>query len=412
MISSDYATIKLGPKYVEALSGKTQYCNENSNMIKVRPPKQNDGVDASINLLRSLHNVKREKQGLTGEKNISEVSGMEFWYDKEELQFLYYVPNDEIENDFRRQIDGYFKGSRIESERDRFITVNEGDYISGADVWLSNHYFEPIRNKEGVEEWDDPYQMLFNGIDTRDATRTFIQILFKPAEEEWTRTPFMKVDDYAEDFQAEKTDSSLGGLISTTRDATQQEVDYASKITQQAGRPAFYVNIRFVIVSQNEEETIRQAENVERLFNVGYREVSGQTLEANPAKTEDELSELIRKMAAREATNMQQPSGYLEHWKHANFADHRKRMIMTLTEVAGITHFPTSKEVESNAISWTDTPVEGSLPHNAQRFVRLTREERKAQLNRWKDLKDEIRDDFDITEEDMNLANGRPNLQE
>lgn len=406
---SGFTPIRLNDAFVEALDGKTAYYDPRSQMIQVRPPEQNNGLSASKDLLRSFHDYQKESAGLFGYKNASDITGFEVWYDQGELQFLYYLPSKEREEHYRRQIDGHFRGCKVTKFRDRFPTVNEGDYITGGEVWLNNHHFEPIRKENGVEEWDDPYLMLFSEMDTRDDTRTMLQIMFRPAEEDWTRTMFESVDDYAEGIRGDYTSSKFFGLINETRSATEEEQEYAGHITRQAGHPAFYVNIRYLVISPTHEDAVEQANNLAVRLDRGYREITGQTLATDPASSPQEVSNLIRKMAARETENMEGRRTLWSDFKRAKFGDPTRQMIMTIPEIAGLMHFPKAKEVDLPSISWTDIPINGTLPHTSKDFERLTPSERLEQLQRWDDERDALFEELGLDkEEQLRLFNHNP----
>lgn len=403
-----FESIKLSPEFNEALSGKTAYANdEDGGLMKVRPPEQNNGIDTSVDLLRSFHDY-REEDTLLSTMNVSDTCAFEVWYDREELQFMYYTPTKEREEHYRRQVDGHFKGCRIEDVRDQFVSTQAGDYVTGGEVWLNNHFFEPIRSPKN-EDWDDPYLLLFSELDTRDETRTMIQLLFRPAERDWTRTAWETVDEYAESMTEKRTQRRLFGLLSSTRDATADEKEYASKITRQAERPAYYVNLRYVVVGTSEQTANIHAENVAKRLQLGYEEVSGQTLATDPCDTPEEVAELLRKVAAREPSNMPDKRGLWEDFKRARFGDPRKNMVMTLNEIAGLTHFPKAKNIGIEAIEWTDRSVDGSLPHNANRFSRLDDDERTDQLERWIRQQRQLCEDLGIDPDEIEaLGEGNP----
>ena len=405
--------MQLGPEFAEALDGKTAYCDEDARLIKIRPPEQNNGIDASTDLLRSFHDF-REEQGLLHNKNVSDTTGFELWYDHEELQFMYFTPSREREEHYRRQLDGHFRGCKIEDVRHRFLDVDAGEYVTGGEVWLRNHFFEPIRSPNGgVEEWNDPYLLLFSELDTRDETRTILQLLFRPAEPDWTRTTWENVDDYSAGMRDKRTSSRFFGLIKNQRDPTANETEYADTITRQAGRPAFYVNLRYIVVSPTSDKAVEHADNVATRLRLGYQEISGQTLDTSPCKSSDEVAELIRKVAAREPSYMPRKRGVWEDWKFAKFGDPTKKMIMTLPEIAGLTHFPKAKNVGLDAITWTDMPVDGSLPHNAKRFDRLDDDEREPQLQKWVVQQRQLLDELGLNlEEATFLMKGTPRDEE
>ena len=78
---------------------------------------------------------------------------------------------------------------------------------------------------------------------------------------------------------------------------------------------------------------------------------------------------------------------------------------MSINELAGITHLPTADEVSSNSISWTDVSITGVLPPTAKSHDPVSVEERQRQLKTWAKDKDNIKEEFGITEEDSTVKN-------
>lgn len=405
-----FTPMTLGPDFVDALDGKTKYCDPEAHLLKVRPPENNNGLDASIDLLRSFHDYKTESTFL-GTKNVSDTTSFEVWYDEGELQFCYYTPNQTREMHYRQQIDGHFRGCEVETKENLFPNVSVGEKVTGGEVWLKKHYFEPIRNKESPD-WDDPYLMLFSEMYTRDDTRGAIQVIFQPAEPEWTRTSGNNIDQYAQSMKEPTTESRLFGLIKNERDATAAEKEYAESITQQEGKPAYYVNIRFIIIAPEEQDVLTHADNISKRLKLGYQSVSGQTLSTDPAESTEEVAELIRKFAKRESVNMNRVRGSFHDWWNAKNIDPTKQMIMTLPELAGLLHFPKAKNVNIPAIDWTEVPIEGSLPHDAKRFNRLTHAQRLLQLQRWEEKQEELLEELDVPESEASLILGNPKDEE
>jgi hypothetical protein len=404
---SEFHPIKINKEFAEALSEKTIYTPSESKLIKVNPPKNNKGIDASISLYRALYDSQNNRiQNYSSKSESDSVIGTEIWYDEEELKFMFYSPNSDLSRLQRRHIDGFFPLCRIERQKSTFPSVTAGDYITGGNVWLQNHYFEPIRQKKyGVNTWNDPYQMIFNGIDTRDSTRTLVQVLFKPASKNWAREADTEAQDYAQKFTEPITESKYGGLVQNTSERTPEEKKYAKTIMKQVDQQAFHVNLRFVVIADSPNDATTHAIEIDTLFQNGYVEMGGQTLMTDPASTPDETTELVRRTAKRESLNMKPPSGFLDRLNHIRDTDPTRYMIMSINELAGITHLPTADEVSSNSISWTDVSITGVLPPTAKSHDPVSVEERQRQLKTWAKDKDNIKEEFGITEEDSTVKN-------
>lgn len=400
-----FTPIRISESFVEALEGRTVYSIDSSELLKINPPKNNDGIDASMSLYRALYDAQNDQMESVTEPN-RDVFSTEIWYDEEELKFLYYSPIEKLSIIQRRHVDGFFPQVRIQSTNEYFPDISAGEYVTGGDIWLRNHYFEPIRQpNNGAADWTDPYQMLFNGIETRDSKRTLIQVLFKPAPQDWARNGDVDITTYASQFTESTTEERLYGLLgSVETEPTPQEKDYAKTITKQADSPAFHVNIRFLVIGNTEQEVVSHATDVNRIFKNGYQEVSGQTLKAQPADSPEEMADLLRRVAGRESINMSPPNGFLDSYNHIRKTHPHKYMIMTINELAGLTHIPSTSDVSSDSVSWTDVAISGVLPPNAKVHEPLSVEERAEQLQRMLRRQQEIRDKYDITDEDTKLV--------
>lgn len=391
--ADDFEPIQLNEAFAEALSEGTRYCPENAFMFQVRPPERNSGLETSQQLLRSYHDFQSSSSFLS-KQNVSDICSFEVWYDEQELKFMYYVPDRERERHYRRQIDGHFPGCDIETIRERFVNVSPGEYITGGEVTLRDHYFMPIRNKEGAESWNDPYQMLFSELDTRDEDRALFQILFQPARPDWDKPKYESVDEYAEEYNNEDDNDSV-------------KSQYGSTITNQAGQLAFNVNVRFIAIGETKHNVKNKARNIATRLQTGYREISDQTLITNPYTGAD-LAELVRKMAAREETYMPHSYGTIPEWKRHTFGDQSRKMVMSITELAGLMHFPKSKEMGVNSINWTSSSVDGVLPYNANSFTRIEDDVREKQLKHWQAQQHKLLEDLGLDESVNSIMKGRP----
>jgi hypothetical protein len=237
-----------------------------------------------------------------------------------------------------------------------------------------------------------------------------MQLLFRPAKPGWTRSRWQTVEDYADGMKDTKTESRAFGLITSERDATANEKEYADVVTSQAGTPAFYVNLRYLVIAKTQQDALSQADQVARRLQTGYQEVSGQTLTTHPCESASEVAELLEKVASREPSRMPRKRGAWEDLKFQKFGDPRKRMIMTLPEIAGVMHLPKSKNLSFDTIDWVEVPVDGSLPHQANDFVRMSDSERENQLRRWVAQEQELLDELGIEQAppEERLFNGTP----
>jgi hypothetical protein len=386
---------------------------EEGRLISIRPSSDKGGIKNSTNFFRNLYKVETEYLDFwNGKKNTSDVCGMEIWYQNEKIKFNFFVPNEKKEEKYRKHLNSQFEGStetkmdiyeRDEStgefeqkEIEKFIEVNEGDFMTGSRFYLKHHFFEPVRSKKGVDKFgkDDPYKQIFSELDSKDGTRAVIQVLYRPADKDWTETPNKNVREHADKLKNKKiTKSKLFGLVKReVEDPNKAPVKF---IKRQEGSRAYHVNIRFIMVSDDKEQLDKDANNLNHIFKVTYEEDNGQTFDPRPAEDMEELKELLSDVVSRKGRTMQQLSGFRDSIRESMnskpflnyFVDdyiNKNRMIMTIPELAGVSHMPS---VDMGSIVWSDSEIGGTLPGNAERHKPLTDEEKlimKTELKRSK----------------------------
>lgn len=394
----------------EMLSMIEENFPEEGKLISIRPSSNKGGISNSTNFFRNLYKVESEYLGfMDGKKNNSDVCGMEIWYQNEKISFNFFVPNEDKEEKYRKHLNRQFEGSTEtkmdtyerdektgefkQREMEKFIDVNENDFITGSRFYLEDHFFEPVRSKKGVDSFEeDPYKQIFSELDSKDGTRAIIQVLYRPADKDWTETATRDVREYADELKNKTvTKKKYFGLVSETVD--DPNTAPTKFIKRQEGSRAYHVNVRFILVSDEKEKADTNAQNLNHIFRVTYEEDNGQTFDPRPAKDIDELKELLDDVVSRKEYTMQQLSGFRDAVKEymnnkpllSYFVDEditKNRMIMTIPELAGVAHMPS---IDMGSIVWSDSDIGGTLPGNAERHQPLSEEEKlvmKTELER------------------------------
>ncbi len=355
---------------------------EDDIVFEVRPPIDSDGIQSSLDLFTAFHRIE-EDGGVLRNRNDSGVCGLEIWYENEAFQFVFYVPNETENAHYRKQLSGHFPGIAIDDKVERenkFLSVDPGDYVATTRLILNKHYFEPIGNPStnGEGEVDyDPYQTLLSEANTKDATETVIQFLYKPALDGWTNLRWNSAKSYAETLEEEgKSNPRYFGSKYNTIENEDARQAGAREIRQQANKQGFHLEARILVTHPEKATAETQLSSLVDMFKSTYRSQTEQTLIGEQPKNQEAL---IAKMIRRQEENLSVPSG-LSGFLSAQWNGCRRTMVMTISELTGLVHLPSAEEIDIDDIDWADRPVQGTLPPNAEVFEPVSPQEVKEKL--------------------------------
>jgi len=347
-----------------------------SELLFLHPPKHNSGLDQTKTLLKNAFWTLEEDGDFFNRYNTSDVCGFEIWYDEGEIEFFWYTPNTHQGKHYRRHLNTRYSDGQLGESLEKFPDVNDSDYFVGTQYYLKNHYFEPVNHHDSPLSFSNIYEDLLSEIDTKDDTRVILQVLFKPAEDDWTTLHSKTVDDVATELEATaRTESKLFGLIKNETEPSSEEKKVPGMIRSQKDQKGYYVNFRVGILGSDKERIEREMSEVNDIINVSFEAASGQNFVPSRC-SEDELQQLLEDMVSRTPDHMQQPKlpkDYLEH-KRSNVYKH---IIMTATELASLAHIPSSNEVEIDGIKWSLVNADGSLPQSSMDFEEPSEEQKK-----------------------------------
>lgn len=392
-------------------------------LLEAKPPEQSDGMDVAPEMLRdTLHIYEEESKYLFQKKNTSPVCGMELWYDDRKSRFVFYLPNESVEQHYRQQLSGYYDQCELAlqtSNEGKFIRAYNKDDVNEAmavtRMELKKHYFMPVSSPVGDEnELDtDPFKRILNQIDTKDDTRAMIQVLYKPAPMDWTDGRQMTLETKASRVQ------NRGGVKKRYFGLKYDEVEdtgiwenTASEMRSRVNKPSFFVNIRIAVVAretETEDAESRAKSRMNSLTNVFehvYETRGGQGFTPKTFKVNEERNakEILRNMINRKGVYMKKPRSVTTTlWRR--FTPNYKMNVMTAGELAGLVHLPSSDAVTTDSISWVNKAVTGSVPPDADEFEPMDREERKKLIEDG-DVPEVNQEDLDAVKsgEDMKKA--------
>ncbi|WP_436936490.1 hypothetical protein [Halovenus marina] len=329
-------------------------------LLKIRPYKENDGIDAGANLLQTLHDVYIE-----GGENKSDSHAFEIWFDRGKFKFRMYAANPRAESRFKRRVESVYTNSEVATldNCDALPQMDEGYYISGATLDENRHTFVPIRHHEGDGfPHGDPYSDILGEMATLDDSMVVLQVIFKPARHDWTENGpnGQSVDEVA--------NSLLEGEVESLRNISawlpwheieeygpsHKDKQAAKLVREQRGKQGFHIDIRVLAASPNRREAIERARGVSRLFTNVYSGEAKQRLVDHPMPTEKP-----------------EALGFLKNMVYRRWVDHE--MILSLDELAGIAHIPNT-HIEVPQIPWKTTQTGEPVASDADKGVHLNSE--------------------------------------
>jgi len=377
------------------------------NIINVNPPEQSDGLEGATDFLKSVHYLDINKRLLRSSKNESPVCGMEIWYDDNKIKFMFVTPSEALEQEYRQQINGYYDGGDIASqtsEEGLFVPTypNKHESVAVTDVYLNKHYFHPISSpdSESDELEGDPYQRLFNEVDTKDNTRVVMQFLYKPAPKSWTELQYRTIETTADKVQ------NKGGYKTRFFGLKYDEVDdagiwesEASQMRSRIREPAFFVNMRLAVVARGESQDIANQKAQARMQAILnaldrlYETKAGQGLKPRNYRINKERNarETLVDMIERNPKNMKQETT-LRRTLYELLTTQTRSIIMTADELSGLVHLPSHDDVSTGAVSWTEQLVDGQVPPDVDEFE-TEPEEEQEELEDEVELEDEDEDE-------------------
>lgn len=373
----DFTSTPVDERFSKRIELATKaFDTDRERLLSFYPPVDGPGINEMKEVLRTLHTYEGEDSTFY-HHNKSPVNGLEYWYEDGEFKYIMYAPSQRNESLIRRQLYSHYKGCDIKFKKPYIFDINSDDYVIGGRLKLHHHYFEPIKSLNSPEGFEiNPFHSIFGELDTRDDMRAIIQVLFKPAEEDWPHLNTKNVEEYAERKRNQtRTESTLFGLRKQTIEPDREDEKAADLIQNQVGKLAYYVNIRFFLVSHNKTQIENIASELANLFEIEFNSRLGQKFKPCQHQDEEDVRDEFIDTILRRPTKMRQPKRPLEYL-HSTRIPGSETIIMTIPELATIASIPNKNELPIDSIAWTDKPIAGRMPQDSG-FKPLTEEERK-----------------------------------
>lgn len=353
-----FEIIEVDSEFKAKISASIDAFNEDSErLLAFYPPESHQGKKGMKEVLRTIHKYEA-KNSTFKHKNNSPVIGLEYWYENGEFTYVLYTPSREIEKLLRKQVFTHYSGSDVKLKSPYIFDIEKGEYVTGGRFKLKHHYFEPVKSINGPNKFEiNPFHSIFGELDTQDNLRVMIQILFKPAESDWTHLHTKNVEEYAEMKREEtRVESMYFGLRSKEIEPTKKQKRAANLIEDQVGKLGYYVNVRFFLVSNQKRQLESISSELAHLFNIKFESELGQTFLPMNHKDKDDIEQEVVDAILRRPTKMYQPKSPIDYFRSTKISG-SETIIMNIPELATIAQIPNKKEVPLDSISWTDTPI-------------------------------------------------------
>lgn len=330
-------------------------------IIRFTPPENNPGLDGQEELFRTLYQYT-DHDTFFKYINDSAICGYEVWLEDREIEFSFYVPNEDLEKHYKRQLNTHYSGCELGPKQGKMINIDEGDYAVAIRFQLDNHYFEPVSTRSSSSYRSNPYKSILGEMSLTEDMSAMIQFMFKPAEPDWTQLHSRNVTEHAEEVvERHSYRSKFFGLKSVEVDPPSEVKTEAGLIRDQRNSRGFYMDIRVVLAGPDKYEVEEQASQLSNLYEELYESPSGQKLIPYGYDNPTEMKDILLDIAQRNPQYMRQPKA-LKSFIHHKFSDNEDTLIMSLDELVTLAPIPYKPDFENiEGMKWADKPLEGAV---------------------------------------------------
>ena len=358
-------TLRVTPDILEEM----RLSSGNGQLFEIKPYLDSpQTIEDNIEMFKAFHQTKYT--GWLLSRNKSPTNGFEIWFDGENVRFMMYIGERNETKRAIRHVASNFPSASIElpdeSAGTAFPHIEEEEYVAAADFRLRMHMYAPIRNPRGIEQWTEPYRNIIADMTDEREVREVVQILFKPVNPGWTSSFFNDVSSFADEWAAERTVETLGGLEQDESPAAEEALKAQSDIKSQLDQQGFYINIRVLTISKSEKAAEEQCKEISRSVRDYYREWTSQ----HPVpiyKTGYDIQRQLYDMISRKGTHMHWPYNPMT-WRKRKRTGTYETLIMTIPELAGLAHIPNGSSLNTEAVDWERLDSSNSLPANAPKY--------------------------------------------
>lgn len=365
--------------------------DDGGSLMLVRPPKENEGMDASIQMYETFHDPRAKNIGL-GPLSLTStdahVHAHEIWYHNDQMQF-YLRPETRVDgNQFARQVRKNYPNAEIQKTDQRFPEINVGDHVCAVKLRLKRDFYYPIKSKLCSEdEFElDPYgDITSDMVVEEDQTssgqrvvakdcRLLVQTTFESARDVWSKQrPFGF--DVVEAAAGMKEGQLTGDMVKgyQVRDPGSKSRKAAEMLEKLRGQKAYYITMRVIAISPYEEIAQRRCYTVATDFEKYYNSITEQGLKPIQP-TEGTIRSNLLKAASR-THNI----GLKDRLSGGKF-------LQPVAALGALAHIP-NEEINTPVVDWAKqdtgpgTPSTGPQKEDEQRRNNQSKKERKQAIN-------------------------------
>ena len=371
---SVYPAVQVDSELYDTFQSGLQTSQEDSGpRLRIRPPRENPGMDASINLYETIHEPRESNIGLGRFKFVStdsHVHSHEMVYDGGKLQFFFKPPTRVDANQVERQIRKNYPNAQITEADKQFPTLDPGDHIAMAKMRLKRPFYYPIKCKIAEEDFEvDPYgditsDMVVEEDQTSDGQRVLaedcrvmVQTVFEPARDVWTkRRPYgINVTEAASKI---KEGQVVGNMLKgfEVRDPGSKRTRTAKIIDKLHGAKGYYFTVRVLAISPYKEIAERRCNTVASDFEKYYNSFTEQGLTPEAIQP-DEVAHHLEQMAERTHSVSWGNRLKAGPWDTAP--------LQTVSALGSIAHIP-NDNINTPVVDWAKQQTGPGIPAEAE----------------------------------------------
>ncbi|SIS16697.1 type IV secretion system DNA-binding domain-containing protein [Natronorubrum thiooxidans] len=350
--SRPYDTVALSEEQADQLQEAGE--SYQGYLNRIRPHKNEDGLEYAQELIASLHNENASHSRLAQKFNLAEEPkkfAFELVLNDETVEFHWGLPDTIEQREFRQQVSGLYPNSEIKPVKNKFPEIEPGMHVSGGKLELHSEKYRPIKGTNGLDQFEsDPYQSILSELVGYSDEVAIVQFVFTPASDKWTEGHKLH------EFSADQINDSLTygrvrGSYWSPRldDPSSKDLRAADAVLNQEGKQAFYVNIRYLVFASSADIAKHHAHGIGSIFSSIYHNNEIDQTFTPLAYHGDGLLEEARRAAGREF--------------------HYDQTALTVEELAAAAHLP-GDGVESTNVDWTRKGAGNRPPAQAKRTVK------------------------------------------
>lgn len=311
---STYPTLQIDEELANELNetlNQLEQGEKDGPLLLVRPPKENESITASTEMLETFHDPRERKIGLGKFSFVTtdaHTHSHEIWYNDGLMQFFLRPATQIDANQFRRQVRKNYPDCQIKDMSQRFLDFEVGDYVSMAKLTLGRDFYFPLKaglcNGDAIET--DPYggitsDMVVEEDQTKEGerveakdSRSMVQTTFESARDVWTTGRPYGID-VKNVSMGLKEGELVGNMIQDfeLKNPSARKKETAKMLNEMRGAKGYYMTVRVISVSPYAEIAKRRCYTVAQDYEQFYRSISEQKFVPKPLEPDEIRSELL-----------------------------------------------------------------------------------------------------------------------